>query len=105
MNKELIQKKFNDIGADISFSDRRQARFRDNQLVSIDVVENKRGEHFALDNPDDLPVEALDVQPNLRHLLSRDNQGQKLFHYKFAGRPGLNNAVMQLRPVPPWDNI
>lgn len=65
----IDSKKFNAMGADISFSDRRRSRFRDNQLVSIDVVQDKRGERFFLENPDDFPVEVLDVQPNLRHLL------------------------------------
>jgi len=69
MNTQSIQKKFNDIGADISFSDSPPARLRDNQLISIDVLQTKKREHFFLQNPDDFPVEVLDVQPDLRHLL------------------------------------
>lgn len=50
MNEGLIQKKFNDMGVDISFTDtdRRPPRFRDNQLVSIDVVQDKKVERFFL---------------------------------------------------------
>jgi len=53
-------------------------------LISIDVIENKKGEHFVLDNPDDFPVEVLDLQPDLRHLLllvrGQSNRGQKDIH-------------------------
>lgn len=69
MNNQSIQKKFSDIGANVSITERRPPRFGDNQLVSIDVVENKKVEHFVLENPDDFPVEVLDIQPDLRHLL------------------------------------
>ena len=69
MDKQLIKQKFNDMGAAVSFERRRATRFQRNQLVSIDVAENKKGEHFVLENPDDFPVEVLDVQPDLRHLL------------------------------------
>ena len=69
MDKQLIKQKFNDMGAAVSFERRRPTRFNNNQLVSIDVVEGKKGEHFILENPDDLSVEVLDIQPDLRHLL------------------------------------
>jgi len=52
MNNQLIQKKFSDIGANVSITERRPPRFGDNQLVSIDVIENKKGERFVLENPD-----------------------------------------------------
>ncbi|MCP4577185.1 MAG: hypothetical protein GY846_12960, partial [Deltaproteobacteria bacterium] len=39
------------------------------QLVSIDVVEEKKGGHFIIHNPNDQTVEVLDVRPALRHLL------------------------------------
>ncbi len=69
MEKQLIQQKFNDMGAAVFFERKRPNRFRDDQLVSIDVVENKKRDHFVLENPGDLPVEVLDIQPDLRHLL------------------------------------
>jgi len=81
MNNQSIQKKFHDIGANVSITERRPPRFGDNQLVSIDVVENKKGERFVLENPDGLPVEVLDIQPDLRHLLllvrGESDRGQK----------------------------
>jgi len=69
MDKQLIKQKFDDIGASVSFNRNRPTRFREDQLVSLDVIENKKWEHFVLENPDDFPVEVLDIQPDLRHLL------------------------------------
>ena len=59
MDRQLIKQKFNDMGVAVSFERSRPTRFRNNQLVSIDVVEHKKGEYFVLENPDGLPVEAL----------------------------------------------
>ena len=53
----------------MSYDRNRPTRFRDDQFISIDVIEGRKGEHFILENPDDLPVEILDIQPDLRHLL------------------------------------
>lgn len=81
MDKQLIKQKFNDMGVAVSFERSRPTRFQNNQLISIDVVENKKGEHFILENPDDFPVEVLDIQPDLRHLMllvrGQTTNGQK----------------------------
>ena len=69
MNLNLIRKKFNSMGADITFSNAPPRRFADEQLVSIDVVEEKKGDHFLLHNPKNSPVEVLDIRTELRHLL------------------------------------
>jgi hypothetical protein len=69
MENNLIQKKFNDIGAALSFEHNRTTRFGSNPSFSIDVIENMKGEHFVLVNPEEFPVEVLDVQAQLRHLL------------------------------------
>lgn len=69
------------MGVAVSFDRRRPSRFQSNQLISIDVAENKKGEHFVLENPDDYPVEVLHIQPDLRHLLllvrGQTDRGQK----------------------------
>lgn len=69
MDKQLIKRKFNDMGAVVSFDRNRPTRFRKDQFISIDVIENKKGEHFVLENPDDFPIEVLDIQPDFHHLL------------------------------------
>ena len=56
MDKQLIQKKFNGMGVALSFDRRRPTRFQRDQLISIDVIENKKGEHFVLENPADFQV-------------------------------------------------
>lgn len=89
MDEQLIKHKFNDIGAALSFESSRRTRLQKNQLISIDVVENKKGEHFVLENPDDFPVEVLDVQPDLRHLLllvrGKSDRGIKDFRRFLCG--------------------
>lgn len=69
------------MGVAVSFERNRPTQFQRNQLISIDVVENKKGGHFVLENPDDFPVEVLDIQPDLRHLLllvrNQSDRGQK----------------------------
>jgi len=81
MDKQLIKEKFNDMGALVSFDRSRPTRFRDDQLISIDVVEGRKGDHFVLENPDGLPIEVLDVLSDLRHLLllvrGQTDKGQK----------------------------
>ena len=57
MNEQLIKRKFSDMGVAVSFERSRPLRFQNNQLIAIDVVENKKGEHFVLENPADYPVE------------------------------------------------
>jgi len=69
MDLQLIRKKFNLLGADIVLSNDRPFRFTDDQLLSIDVAEEKKGDHFLVQNPNGSPVEVLDVRPELRHLL------------------------------------
>ena len=75
------------MGVAISFERSRPTRFQRNQLISIDVIENKKGEHFVLENPDDYPIEMLDIQPDLRHLLllvrGQSDRGKKQAHWLF----------------------
>lgn len=81
MDNRLIKRKFNTIGAEVNFEEGRPGRFQRDQLISIDVIEHKKGEHFTLENPHGVPVEVLDVQPDLRHLLlmvrGRTDNGEK----------------------------
>ena len=120
MDKQLIKQKFNDMGVAVSFERSRSTRFQNNQLISIDVVENKKGEHFVLENPDDFPVEVLDIQPDLRHLLllvrGQTDKGKKDLrrflcghderHWFVAAIPEdarvstVNQAVEALKPDP-----
>ena len=69
MENILIQKKFKDIGAELSFEHNRSVRVKSASTFSIDVSEIGKGERFVLVNPENLPVEVLDVQPRFRHLL------------------------------------
>jgi len=89
MDNQLIKQKFNHMGAAVSFERKRPTRFQRNQLISIDVIEGKKGEHFVLENPEGLPVEILDVQPDLRHLLllvrGQTDKGKKDFRRFLCG--------------------
>lgn len=89
MDRHLIRQKFNDMGAAIAFEHSRATRFQNNQLIAIDVAENKKGEHYVLENPDDYPLEVLDIQPDLRHLLllvrGQTDRGKKDFRRFLCG--------------------
>ncbi len=120
MDRQLIKQKFNDMGATVSFERTRPTRMQGDQLVAIDVVQDKKGEHFILENPNDIPVEVIDIQPDLCHLLllvrGQADKGQKDLrrflcghderHWFVAAVPeeaGVSNvkqAVEALKPVP-----
>ena len=44
MGNQLIKQKFNEMGAAVAFEHRRPTRFQNDQLISIDVVEGRKGE-------------------------------------------------------------
>lgn len=120
MDKQMIKKKFNDIGARVSFNPSRPTHFRGGQMISIDVIENKSGEHFVLENPGQLSIEVLDIQPKFRHLLllvrGQTDKGKKDLrrflcghderHWFVAAIPEkekvstVNQAVEALKPGP-----
>jgi hypothetical protein len=75
MRTDVLEKHFNKMGASIEFEDkaarRRASRIRRNPPAPrIDVIPRGKTESFLLDVFDeDVDVQVLDVQPDLRHLL------------------------------------
>jgi hypothetical protein len=114
MDKNLLTKHIEAIGARVRFepgsAGRRASRFSSR---GIDVRQDKNGEHFLLNFPADLPVEVVDSEPNLRHLLLLVREGeekQKYLlghderHWFVAAVPGkgvrsVATAITALRPA------
>lgn len=72
MNTELLNKKFQCIGARLKVVNRPSRRFGANiALLSLDIGRDKQGEFFEImsRSVNDSQVEVLDIQPSDRHLL------------------------------------
>jgi hypothetical protein len=98
MNIDLLGKKFARMGARLKVADRPSRRFRPAVGVSLDVLEDRRGEFFEIARApgNDAEVEVLDLQPGDRHLLLlvREDRDKSKFlcghderHWFVAGIP------------------
>jgi len=86
MNTELLKKKFNKIGADVTFLERSSSvGVSDNSIaVTVDVRSNKKEKEYyevRYDPSIDFSLSVIDLQPKDRHLLlmlKQANLGEKL---------------------------
>jgi hypothetical protein len=70
MDANLLQAKFNRIGARLKIAERPAHRARTTAgLVSLDVQADRRGEFFQIFQQPEAEISVLDVQPGDRHLL------------------------------------
>ena len=78
MDTELLNGRFNRIGARLKVNDTAKRRWRARTgALSIDIGNDRKGEFFALHLDPHLPPElnVVDVRPNMRHLLLMANGG------------------------------
>lgn len=98
MDANLINKKFERIGARLKVSERPRRLTRTSSVLTLDIGEDRRGEFFVISAPTgvDPDIEVLDVQPANRHLLLlvRDEDAKNKYlcghderHWFVAGIP------------------
>lgn len=81
MDSTHLQKKFARIGAKLKVADQPTRRFRSSMTVSLDVREDRKGEHFEIAGLSQVEVDILDVQPADRHLLLLVREGSEKHKY------------------------
>jgi hypothetical protein len=70
MRKDIIERKFDQIGADVRFSERATKSPDDDELHVFDLRNDKRrGQYYFMETSGDPDIEVLDVRSDLQHLL------------------------------------
>jgi hypothetical protein len=71
MNTELLQKRFQEMGARVKFGEIEVSRFNRNPQVpvSIDIRTDRKGEYFHINSVGDQDIDVVNIDKNDRHLL------------------------------------
>lgn len=69
MTKQIVEQKFDRMGARVKFGDRGRLRFSKDQTISIDISRDEEGEFFDIRTDGKLDFQVLDVKKKDRHLL------------------------------------
>jgi len=79
MNTEIVEKKFNEMGARVKFNEPLRRNFRTTRPFTIDIRKDGEGEFFDIRVKEEIEMLVLDVQKKDRHLLlmARDPDNPK----------------------------